>query len=120
MAATTAAPPMKLAVPEAASVAPAVRLRLTRRGCLVLFVAAVLVLGLAGLVGARAVVADAPPQPMEVRAVVVEPGDTLWSYASGLTPAGEDVRDVVAQLVEMNELDASTLTVGQTLVLPVR
>lgn len=46
----------------------------------------------------------------------VQPGDTLWSIAAGVTPAGEDIRATVDRLVEAN--GGSALVVGQQLVLP--
>ncbi|SDS63475.1 LysM domain-containing protein [Paraoerskovia marina] len=94
-------------------------LRLTRRGRVVLAVLAATVGFVVSLLGARAVVADAPAAPVEVREVVVEPGDTLWSYASEMTVVGADVRDVLADIVELNGLQTSTLEIGQTVLLPV-
>jgi LysM repeat protein len=50
------------------------------------------------------------------RSYVVKPTDTLWSIASR-TYAG-DVREGVWKLEQRNHLASSTLTPGQTLVLP--
>jgi hypothetical protein len=47
---------------------------------------------------------------------LVQPGDTLWSVAAGLTPAGSDVRATVDRLAELN--GGPVLTVGQRLALP--
>jgi nucleoid-associated protein YgaU len=49
--------------------------------------------------------------------VVVESGDTLWSIAASVAD-GEDVRDVVAQIRAVNELDSADLVPGQVLQLP--
>ena len=46
---------------------------------------------------------------------VVQPGDTLWSIASGLR-TDVDVRLVVDQLIELN--GRAPLTVGERLLLP--
>jgi nucleoid-associated protein YgaU len=49
--------------------------------------------------------------------VVVESGDTLWSIASSVA-GGQDVREVVAQIRRLNELDSADLMPGQVLQLP--
>ncbi|MBE7698919.1 LysM peptidoglycan-binding domain-containing protein [Oerskovia sp. Sa1BUA8] len=93
-------------------------LRLTARGraVLVLLVAAVLALG--ALWGGRAV-ASGPGEPVEVRVHVVEAGETLWQHASALAAGGRDVRDVMVDLAELNNLSSNGLQVGQRLLLPV-
>ena len=48
---------------------------------------------------------------------VVQPGDTLWSIARTINPAGRDVRHTVDRLVEAN--GGPMLQPGQLLVLPV-
>lgn len=47
---------------------------------------------------------------------VVQPGDTLWSIAREVAPAGVDVRATVDRLVAAN--GGSVLQVGQRIVLP--
>ena len=47
---------------------------------------------------------------------LVQPGDTLWSVAAAIAPAGSDVRSTVDELAELN--GGSSLTVGRRLVLP--
>ena len=93
-------------------------LRLTARGraVLVLLVAAVLALG--ALWGGRAV-ASGPGEPVEVRVHVVEAGETLWQHASALAAGSRDVRDVMVDLAELNNLSSNGLQVGQRLLLPV-
>jgi nucleoid-associated protein YgaU len=49
--------------------------------------------------------------------VVVRPGDTLWSIASSVA-AGQDVRNVIDRIQEVNGLRDSDLTPGQVLRLP--
>jgi LysM repeat protein len=47
---------------------------------------------------------------------VVEPGDTLWGIASS---TGEgDPRDLVVAIMQLNDLDGSTIFPGQELVVP--
>ena len=53
--------------------------------------------------------------------VVVQPGQTLWSVARGLS-ADADVRETVARIQELNGLSGtagSTVRPGQQLVVPV-
>jgi nucleoid-associated protein YgaU len=50
--------------------------------------------------------------------VVVHPGDTLWSIAAAVTGEGGDVRAVVADIRELNELPDAVVVPGQVLVLP--
>ncbi|MFJ2521157.1 LysM peptidoglycan-binding domain-containing protein [Cellulosimicrobium cellulans] len=102
------------AAPERAGERP---LRLTRRGRVVLvLLAAVLLLLLAARVGVA--VASAPGEPVEVRVHVVTAGETLWELAQGVAAPGEDLRDVVNGLAELNGLSSSGLQAGQKILLP--
>ncbi|QJW38481.1 LysM peptidoglycan-binding domain-containing protein [Cellulosimicrobium protaetiae] len=92
-------------------------LRLTRRGRAVLVLLAAVVLLLAARVGVA--VASGPGEPLEVRVHVVSSGETLWELARGVAEPGEDLRDVVSGLAELNGLSSSGLQVGQRLLLPV-
>lgn len=97
--------------------------RLTRRGRALRSLLLGLVLVAAVLVAAVAwgpgVVATAGgSQPVPVRTVTVQPGQTVWDIAadSGL---GGDPRDVVARIQDLNALaDPGRLQVGQTLAVP--
>lgn len=57
-------------------------------------------------------------QTQETVVYTVQPGDTLWGYASRITPAGGDVNDTVDLLMRMNHLDNASLAVGQRLQVP--
>lgn len=92
-------------------------LHLTRRGRWVLAVLASAVAIGTGIVGGQAVAAG-PTQALEVVSYTVQPGDTLWQIASDVTVPGEDVRDVIVELQELNGLPRAELTAGQHLVLP--
>jgi nucleoid-associated protein YgaU len=50
--------------------------------------------------------------------VVVHPGDTLWSIAAAVADEGDDVRAVIADIRELNELPDAVVVPGQVLVLP--
>ncbi|BDR53282.1 hypothetical protein KIM372_11890 [Bombiscardovia nodaiensis] len=54
----------------------------------------------------------------EVTSYIVQPGDTLWTYASMVTPQGGDVSRGVDQLMELNSLNSPSLQVGQRIIVP--
>jgi Tfp pilus assembly protein FimV len=90
-------------------------LRLTRRGRLAVFGASLAaVLGL-GFSAATHSLADDKPEP--TRSVTVQPGQTLWDIAAGVS-AGGDVRSTMAHLEAINHLDSTSLQVGQHLRVP--
>jgi hypothetical protein len=93
-------------------------LRLTARGRRVLMALVALVLAVPALAWGAVAVADAPERAQEVRLETVAPGETLWEYARTVAGPGEDLRDVVAALRELNGLGSAELRVGQVLVLP--
>ncbi|PZR55427.1 peptidoglycan-binding protein [Xylanimonas oleitrophica] len=93
-------------------------LRPTRRGRVVLVLLATLLVAPFVGMGAQAAASD-PQRPLEVRVHTVAPGETLWGFATQLAAAGQDVRDVVAELREINELRSAELRVGQAILLPV-
>ena len=49
----------------------------------------------------------------QVTGYIVRPGDTLWSYASAITPAGHDVSETVDELIALNNLESGSLQAGQ-------
>jgi hypothetical protein len=109
------------AVPVAeAAVAPRTRLRITRRGRIVLtaLVAAPLALG-AGLValngGAAVASKDASGTAFEY--VTVSSGQSLWDLAEEIAPSA-DPRDVIASVVDLNRLPTSDVAAGQQLAVP--
>jgi LysM repeat protein len=106
------------AVPTpAARAAHGGELRLTRRGrWVVAALASVVAIG-TGIVGGQAVAAG-PTQALEVVSYTVQPGDTLWQIAAHVAVPGEDVRDVIVELQDLNALPRAELTAGQHLVVP--
>lgn len=117
--ATTTTPRRKTGPARAA--APAVDgrdvLRLTRRGRLVLFVLALVVCAAASLAVTSSGSASGTARQVPVQYVTVLPGDTLWNIAKDVAP-GVDPRDTVAQIVELNALQGSSLQAGQRLAVP--
>lgn len=51
---------------------------------------------------------------------VVQPGESLWTIASGMTAPGEDLRAAVGELRRLNGLEGSGLTAGHRLRIPRR
>jgi hypothetical protein len=92
-------------------------LRLTVRGRVVLVVLAMLV-AVAGVLGGAQAVAGTDPVRVEVDLHTVAPGETLWDLARVLAEPGQDLREVVADLKELNGLRTSALRAGQVLALP--
>jgi hypothetical protein len=102
-------------------VARAAQARFRRRRIAV--VAVVLLLAVAGWLVALllalplhsdARLAAAPPSEQ----VVVAPGDTIWDVARAHAPEGVDPLVYVAQVVEHNGVEATSLTTGMVLELP--
>jgi hypothetical protein len=89
-------------------------LLLRRVTALVTVVVVVLVLA----AGAFAVVRAVGSSPAPTRTVLVEPGQSLWQVAAATSP-GSDVGETVSQIRSLNHLGGTTLTPGQTLLVPV-
>jgi hypothetical protein len=95
------------------------RVRVTRRGRLVLvLVAAVALLVLIsfGRTGSQA--ATATGTGPSLQQATVQPGETLWAVAQRIAPKN-DPREVIAQIRRINHLGSSALRAGQQLLLPV-
>lgn len=98
-------------------------LRLTRRGRTVVAIAVfllVLAVGVAGMLLAEVPSAAAghDHRDQDLIAVTVQPGDTLWGFAAEHKPAGEDPRDTVLMLQQLNDLPSTGLTAGTQLYVP--
>lgn len=63
---------------------------------------------------AKAATTSAPMQVMQV-----QPGDTLWSIARQAGGQQQDVRQVIQEIREMNELGEALIQPGQKLLVPV-
>lgn len=99
------------------------RLRITRRGRAVLGVLiALLVAGLvaaAMLFGSARATASDEAGGADFGYVVVQPGESLWAVATALDPAA-DPRDVIAEIVRLNQLGGSDVQAGQPIAVPLR
>ncbi len=103
----------------ATPVRPPAGMRLTARGRAVLGAVALVVAG-AAILGTGSAAAQGPAAPVAVESVTVQAGQTLWQLAGTVVRPGEDIRDVVDRLVELNGLDGAALAVGQRILLPVQ
>ena len=100
------------------------RLRLTRRGRIVLIglplvLLAAVILSLAGLLNSPAKAADSASglTVTPTVSVTVQPGESLWAIAGKVDP-GRDPRDVIADIVQLNDLQAGKVMPGQQLFVP--
>lgn len=98
-------------------------LRLTRRGRLVVAVAVALLIAVVMLVATGTARATSSP-PSQGKAntqnlaqVVVAPGESLWSVAERADP-GQDTRNVIQQVIDLNALTGDVVYAGQRLWLP--
>jgi nucleoid-associated protein YgaU len=125
LAAARARAAASAAEPVPASTRPA-PIRLTRRGRIVVgtlvgigvaALAAVIWLAIAGQAEASGNARVGRPADGSVVRVVVMPGQTLWGIANQVDPAA-DPRVVIPQIVDMNSLTGTTISVGQVLWVP--
>jgi LysM repeat protein len=89
-----------------------------RRRRTVAVVATALIAVLLSPLAAGAVRRGEAPAPAAQQVVVVRSGDTLWSIAQRVRP-GDDPRVVASLIASANGVDAGSLTVGASLVVPV-
>jgi LysM repeat protein len=89
--------------------------RLTRRGRIVVFALAMLVVLTAFVLLSGVSVATDTPEATEV--VTVGTGDTLWDIAAEHAGDGE-VLEMIAHIKDLNDLDSGTLMAGQQLRVP--
>jgi hypothetical protein len=101
---------------------PVAPLRLTRRGRVVVALAAALLVTMVSLLLAGVAQAtNDGPSPRAARAnlaqVIVRPGQSLWSVAESADP-GQDTRAVIQQIIDLNSLNGDTVFAGQQLWVP--
>ena len=98
---------------------PRSAVRLTRRGRVVVFLAALaLLLISAFFLGSVAVGSETPGQAEPTEIVMVATGDTLWGIASELNTDG-DIRSTMREIELLNALDSVALSAGQKIRVPV-
>ena len=92
-------------------------LALTTRGRRALGLVGLALIVVVVLLGGRAV-ADSPAEPIAVDTYTVSDGETLWAIAAAYTAPHEDVRDTVAELVELNGRASASLRAGEQILVP--
>jgi hypothetical protein len=101
---------------------PVAPLRLTRRGRVVIAIAAALLVTMVSLLLAGVAQAtNDGPSPRAAREnlvqVIVRPGQSLWSVAESADP-DQDTRAVIQQIIDLNSLNGDTVLAGQQLWVP--
>jgi len=101
---------------------PVAPLRLTRRGRVVVALAAALLVTMVSLLLAGVAQAtNDGPSPRAAREnlaqVIVRPGQSLWSVAESADP-DQDTRAVIQQIIDLNSLNGETVFAGQQLWVP--
>jgi hypothetical protein len=101
---------------------PVAPLRLTRRGRVVIAIAAALLVAMVSLLLAGVAQAtNHGPSPRAARQnlvqVIVRPGQSLWSVAESADP-DQDTRAVIQQIIDLNSLNGDTVFAGQQLWVP--
>jgi len=96
--------------------------RLTRRGRVVVALAAALLVTMVSLLLAGVAQAtNDGPSPRAAREnlvqVIVRPGQSLWSVAESADP-DQDTRAVIQQIIDLNSLNGDTVFAGQQLWVP--
>lgn len=115
--------PAETAIPREETRARGGELRLTRRGRIVfgafgtLIVAALL--AMAAAFGAPQAQASAEAGDEEFGYVVIAPGSSLWNVAAELDPSS-DPRDLISEIVRLNQLNGSSVQAGQPVAVPLR
>lgn len=98
--------------------APAPRpVRLTRRGRLVVFIAALLGMLALAVLGSQIASAGEHPGVIHTHTVLVKPGDSLWNVASRVAGDG-DVTSMEDKIMKLNGLSSDTVQAGQVLRVP--
>jgi LysM repeat protein len=116
-AASGAAAPRPVSAPAGSDAVP---LRLTRRGrrlarTVVVLLAVITALVLSVASRQTPVQAGTGPATSATTTVVVQPGETLWTVARGLS-ADADIRETVARIQELNGLSGASVRPGQSLI----
>jgi LysM domain len=96
------------------------KLRLTRRGRVVFTsLAAAPLVAIAAWLGVNALpaVATSSSSTVVFEYETIEPGQSLWQVAATMAPES-DPRDVIADIMRLNQLETSTVSPGQRIAIP--
>lgn len=73
-------------------------------------------MGLSLLLGLNQASASAETETITI---TVHTGDTLWDLADRYTGDSVDIRQVVYEIKELNQLDSNVLEIGTSLIIPI-
>ncbi|WP_159523468.1 MULTISPECIES: LysM peptidoglycan-binding domain-containing protein [unclassified Actinomyces] len=79
-------------------------------------VVSMMVVVLLALAAAAGIIGSGLMAPAKTSTTTVQPGQSLWDVAAATGAA--DVSEAMAQIVDLNGLDSSTIHPGQSLVVP--
>ena len=84
----------------------------------------IIALGIIGCLSLLLMSSSLSYKETEYTTIYVYSGDTLWSIAQGLQSTnnyyeGKDVRDIIEDLVKINNLSSKTVYIGQELQVPI-
>jgi hypothetical protein len=100
---------------------PAPRLRITARGRKVLAVVialpAITVLGLLAMFSGGSAIATGSANTADFDYLTVQAGQSLWGIAENIAPDA-DPRDVIAEIMSLNQLHESSVQPGQRIAIP--
>lgn len=93
------------------------RIKSKFRFTLFMTIAILMMISITGtIVGANNVESLTKPTYSEI---IVQSGDTLWNLAEEFGPDNKDVREVVYEICEINDISADSIQPGQTILVPV-
>lgn len=93
--------------------------RITSKFRFTLFVAAAILCiftAFNSLIGFNTVSSSSVDQYYQVR---IQSGDTLWQIASEYGPDDADIRQIIHEICDINEITADSLEAGQKIIVPV-
>ena len=94
-------------------------LRLTKRGRVAVFLAAIAAVLLMGVTfGGSTAATDQAGTPVASQTITVKAGQTLWEIAVAANPNG-DIRQTVDDIMKLNSLPAAGLQMGREIAVPV-
>lgn len=106
---------------SAAPASPKAHLRITRRGRLVLtslVVGPLVAIGvIAGVNATSAIATSSSSAVVEFDYLTINSGESLWQVAERIAPAS-DPRDVIADIVSLNQMSTSSVEPGQRIAIP--
>jgi hypothetical protein len=101
---------------------PTPRLRMTRRGRIVLTALVAIPLaagGFVAVVNAGGAAANSSASSASFHYVTVAQGESLWQIATKVAPTA-DPRDVIDEIVDLNQLSTTELQAGQRIAIPLQ